>query len=196
MSAIQKLIVLLKQMVGSKPQSTQKKEFLDLPYYENPYLPQIREIIENVLKEKKISYADFAPILVDGKDSEKTLSAAEVLSRDLNHITILTENRAYFENYADNMYEEQGLIVEIFPKKETNFLGNAILDFEQDKDFIRQFDFKEKLYIPIFKRKWESAGNLDIAVPIGYNTVIVRGSKIEKKQPHLDKFEQAFYDNE
>ena len=182
------------------------EEAADLPVEEeegNPYLMQLREIMEYILNEKKIFYENFAPIIIDWSDSESTLLAAELLSPDLNRLVIVTDQPAYFERYADNMYEEQGLIVEIFPKSrqklaelsEDTLAGNVILDFEEKEKRFPAVPFGGKLYIPIWKKPWESSGNLDIAVPIGYNTMIVRGIKTTKKQPCFDKFERAFYDN-
>ena len=115
----------------------------------NPYLFQIREIIEQVLEKRNISYEKFAPVIIDGNDSEPALMAAELLADDLNRLTILTEHPAYFENYADNMYEERGLLVEIFPKdlpKVADFSsdelrGNVILDFEKPKETSFQIKF-------------------------------------------------------
>lgn len=171
---------------------------------ENPFLPQIREIIEQILILRNIPYERFIPILIDGNNSKPTLQAAELLGKDLNRILIFTDRPEYFEEYADNMYEEQGLIPEIFPKdvlKKTELsldgvCGNVILDFEGQKERSAALECGKKIYIPIFKKRWESAGNLDIAVPIGYNTVIVKGQKTDEIRPFFDKFEQAFYKNE
>lgn len=169
----------------------------------NPYLPWIREIIEQILTERKIGYDEFLPVLIDGKDSKECLSVAEALSEGLNHLVILTERPAYFESYADNMYEEHGLIAEICLKDHRKIeeletgdsRGNVIIDFEEQEERKEAIRFGKKLYIPVFKKQWEHCGNLDIAVPIGYNTVIVRSGKIMKKQPGYDKFERAFYEN-
>ena len=152
----------------------------DLPLEQeegNPYLFALREIMEQILKQKNIPYGQFAPALIDGDDSKYTLWAAELLGRDLNRLAILTDRPAYFEEYADNMYEEYGLIAEFFPKdskRAAELPVNAILDFQEaGSDALAEY-FEKKIYIPIFKRKWERAGSLDIAVPIGYNTVTVR----------------------
>ena len=85
--------------------------------YENPYLGQLRRIIEQILEQKKIPYGQFAPVFLDGNDSQYALWAADLLGRDLNRLTILTEHPAYFERFADNMYEEHGLIAEVFFKE-------------------------------------------------------------------------------
>ena len=108
----------------------------------NPYLPQIREIMEQILKKRKIPYG------------QAKLAA---LSGELQ--------------------------------------GNVILDFEKPGDRGAEIKFGGKIYIPIFKRRWEAAKNLDIAVPIGYNTVTVKGCETVDKQPYRDKFEKAFYEN-
>ena len=52
-----------------------------------------------------------------------------------------------------------------------------------------------RYYIPIHKRPWKRGENLDIMVPIGYNTVIVKRIQEEKRKPRRDRFEEAFYDS-
>lgn len=216
---LQRIKCFLRQRKQNGSEVLQKKNIL---CRENPYLPQIREIMEQILAQKGISYGDFAPVLMDGSDSRKTIEAAKALSEDLNHLTILTEMPAYFMELAEIMYEEQGLIVEIFPKTDTikalaanqSQMGNVILDFEQPGETEQLYYFGEKTYIPIFKTSWEvksasnypyegiyeykkasqeNGRNLDIAVPIGYNTVIVSIGEAEQKCSGLDKFERAFW---
>ena len=170
----------------------------------NCYISRFREIIEFILKKRKIPYHSFAPILLDGGDAEQALLAAKLLGPDLNRLIILTNRPAYFAGYTDTMYEEHGLIVEVFPKDPQKmaelFAGasgcNMILDFEKTKERKEAVKFGKLIYLPIYKKRWESAGNLDIAVPIGYNTMIVRVSETVKTQPYLDKFEKAFYEKE
>jgi hypothetical protein len=187
-----------------------KKQTADLKRVEdenkrgNPYLFQIRELMEQILEQRNISYGQFLPILVDGNDSDATLLAARLLGRDLNRIIIFTDRPEYFEEYADEMFKEEGLIPEIFLKDETKIQtldsdeisGNVILDFEGQEESSPFINYGKKIYIPIFKRRWEQTGNLDIEVPIGYNTVIVRSRRTEEKKQYYDKFEQAFYNNE
>lgn len=201
-------IVYVKRFLARAFARTKGQDNMALPPEEeldpNPYIPQIREVMEQVLKSRRISYGQFAPVVIDGGDAEKTLLAAELLAQDLNKLTLLTDRPAYFEEYTDNMYEEQGLIVELLPKDADKIAGlatdamqgNVILDFEEPEERSVNIKFGKKVYIPIYKKRWESAGNLDIAVPIGYNTLIVRVSETAKKQPFLDKFERAFYENE
>lgn len=184
---------------GEAPEAEKSEEKRD-----NPFLPYIREILEKVLLEKKISYRDFFPVLIDGEEPEKTLFAAKELGEDLNRMAIFTDRPEYFENYRDMMYEEQGLIIEVFPKEKDRlsaFLGSGescqvFLDFEWEEKLMFQALFGEKIYIPIFKNPWERAGNIDIALPIGYNTMIVSGINFEETRPVLDKFERAFYGKE
>lgn len=167
----------------------------------NPYLLQMREIMEAVLWEKGISYGEFYPVIIDGEDSEDALKVIRLLGKDLNRLMIFTDYPAYFAHDVDNMYEEYGLAAEIYaklPKRMAELRlgqipGNVILDFEHSKEQFFDINFGKKLYIPIFKRTWESRGNLDIAVPIGYNTVIVSISKKEPENSRLDKYERAFW---
>lgn len=172
-------------------------------YYENPYLEELRGIMEQILKKRGIKYEDFAPVLIEGEEPEDTLNAAVRLSPDLNYLTVIAEKDTYYQDFVDNMYEEHGLIVNFCPKDRLRKMdifssqvpGNVILDFQKIGGITIRPKPKGKLYIPIFKRKWEGSANLDITVPIGYNTVIVRRSINGKKQPGLDKFEKAFYEN-
>ena len=171
---------------------------------DNPYLPYIRKIMDAVLAEKHIGYQEFFPVLVDGQEPEKTLFAAGELGEDLNHMAILTNNAEYFESYRDTMYEEQGLIVEIYPKEKDCLAAllkcregkMVFLDFEREEELIFGQSFGKQIYIPIFKKPWRRDENIDIILPIGYNTMIVNGIYFEEKQPVYDKFEQAFYGKE
>ena len=61
------------------------------------------------------------------------------------------------------------------------------------KEYAKAYGYED---VDALKKALEDAGNLDITVPIGYNTVIVKNIKTVHKQPCYDKFEQAFYENE
>ena len=50
-------------------------------------------------------------------------------------------------------------------------------------------------YIPIHKKPWKQGENLDIMVPIGYNTVIVKSMHHQREKLGRDRFEEAFYEN-
>ncbi len=169
------VLCLARRLFFRSEQQKEEQVLQEEEGYENPYLGQLRRIMEQILEQKKISYGQFAPVFLDGADSQYALWAANLLGRDLNRLTILTEHPAYFERFGK---------------------GCVILDFEKPGEGFGRILFEKKLYIPVFKKRWESAGNLDIAVPIGYNTMIVRGSEEEETQLYFDKFERAFYENE
>ena len=192
------------QMFAYRKQREEAEEVVLEEEKGNCYLPQLREIMEIILEKRKIPYEQFAPVLIDGGDVQDTLLGAELLGRDLNRLTILTDRPAYFTEYTDSMYEENGLIVELSQKDAQKIAelsaegtgSNVILDFETIEERKGEIKFGKKMYIPVFKKRWERTGNLDIAVPIGYNTMIVRVSETVKERPYLDKFERAFYENE
>lgn len=176
----------------------------EIPMVENLYLPQIRRIMEQILSQKQSSYGEFFPILIAGEDNWPTLKAARALSPELNRLVILTDNPAYYEEFAETMYEEQGLLVEVFEKSTAVLAGisrqagrfKVILDFEQPRENEKLYQYEHITSIPIFKKTWERGTNLDIKVPFGYNTVIVSIGKTETTSPYLDRFERAFYENE
>ena len=103
----------------------------------------------------------------------------EQISRDLNFLKIVTSRPAYFQPYIERMYEDTGLVVQVEGLEEISFGGvNVILDMEKKGTCHYRYMQEGILYIPIYKRPWSQAktpGNLDISVPIGYNTVIVKG---------------------
>ena len=162
-------------------------------WVENPYLPQFRNIMEQVLKKRGISYRDFAPVCIDEEKPELLLMEEDIvtvlheLERDLNALTILTERPDFFSSYAARMEEEYGLMVSVREKRhagaESPFLfpGNVILEFERNGHFCTPEKTGGYCYIPIYKIPWQSGENLDILVPIGYNTVIVKGLDLREE---------------
>ena len=64
-------------------------------------------------------------------------------------------------------------------KGQTSVNGiNVVLDMEWEGSCHREYMKEQILYIPIYKRPWsklEMEQNLDISIPIGYNTMIVKG---------------------
>ena len=110
------------------------------------------------------------------------------------------------------IYEENGLMPLIFTKKQLksrSFSGaqgvvdradmrsvvrdTLVLDFEWEGQCYFHLLAQGKNYIPIHKKPWKIAENLDIIVPFGYNTVIVKSRQNKKKKPVRDRFEEAFY---
>ncbi len=152
----------------------------------NPFLPKLRSILEHLLPMYQISYREFHPLLIDTDTPPESLlddDPAEIvldqISDDLNFLRISTDRPAYFSDYIHRMYEESGLVVQIEHKgQEVLEDVNVILDLEERGDCSRKYMREHILYIPVFKRKWnrlETLQNLDISIPIGYNTVIVKG---------------------
>ncbi len=177
-------------------------------------LKEVRLKPENVelevIDEEDESYSNFEP--VDVKD------VLEQFSEYLNNLTIFTDRPAYFKQFVETMYEENGLIVSLLSKEELGMktFGHGkrrerkvTLDFEWEGSCYKRLICPERYYIPIHKKKWvfaesdsakqhrfviESRQNLDIIVPIGYNTMIVKGISEKKRNPNWDRFEAAFYE--
>ncbi len=177
-------------------------------------LKEVRLKPENVeleiIDEEDESYSNFEP--VDVKD------VLEQFSEHLNNLTIFTDRPEYFMQFVETMYEENGLIVSLLSKEELGMktFGHSrrrerkvTLDFEWEGGCYKRLICPERYYIPIHKKKWvyadaesvqqhrfviESRQNLDIIVPIGYNTMTVKGISEKKRNPNWDRFEAAFYE--
>lgn len=175
--------------------------------YPNPFLRNFRPVFFAILQEKHLSLRRVELEVIDEEEEDYSVfepadvrDVLEQLSVDLNFLTIYTERPAYFRELAETMYEENGLIVTLFSKKQMqnrNVCGNQklMLDFEWEGNCHEEQIGSGRYYIPIHKKPWEEAENLDIAVPIGYNTVIVKGMQKRRIEPGLDRFEEAFYNS-
>lgn len=149
-------------------------------------MPRLREILDSVLTQRNLSYGQMRLLLIDTDsppesmlDEDDIQTALEQISKDLNYLTILTDRSAYFHDYVETMYEETGLLVQLEDKTSIRkYEVNTVLDFEQKGSFWKVDLCEPSLYIPVYKKSWESTDNLDISVPIGYNTVIVKGIQI------------------
>lgn len=160
-------------------------------WQENPYLPWIRQILCEVLPKRGLTYQTLRLAVLDTDEDPETifwedmvLQVLNDLAEDLNGLSIFTRRPAYFREYVERMYEENGLMVQLWdktrPAKERSLAGmasNTLLDFERRGAWYQLQLREPALYIPIYKKPWKTAENLDIYVPIGYNTVIVRGFK-------------------
>lgn len=175
--------------------------------YPNEFLRNFRPIFLGIIEEKHLSAKQVELEIIDEEGEAYSLfepadvkDALEQISEDLNFLTIYTERPAYFFEFAETMYEENGLIVTLLSKEQLKFMRREknqqiMLDFEwEGKCYDRQI-CGGKFYIPIHKKPWEIADNLDIIVPIGYNTVIVKGTYIKQEKPERDRFEAAFYNS-
>ena len=131
-----------------------------------------------------------------------TLDVLEQIGDELNALTIYTDRPAYFHEFAETMYEKTGLVSLIVSKKRLGLAKNKeknssilLLDFEWNSALYEKQIALGKHYIPIHKKTWRTAENLDIAVPIGYNTVIVKSMHHQREKLGRDRFEEAFYEN-
>ena len=172
--------------------------------YSNRFLRDFRPIFLAILKEKRLDPGQLALEIIDEEprglgifEPAGVREVLEQLSEDLNFLTIYTERPAYFYEYAETMYEENGLVVTIFPKEKLRCAANMgiqmVLDFEWEGECYFGQMRPGRYYIPIHKKPWKMGENLDIMIPIGYNTVIVKGIYETKRKPGRDRFEEAFY---
>ena len=191
--------------------------------YTNLFLTDFTPVFHAILKEKRIAIERLELVIIDEETENYSIfEPADVsdvlhqLGQELNALTIYTDRPAYFEEYAKVMFEENGLVVMLFQKQELKrrkpvrektqgssmyFSAAAkeqklILDFEWEGDCYYNQIGQGKGYIPIHKKPWKVAENLDITVPFGYNTVIVKGIQKTEKRPAYDRFEEGFYRNE
>ncbi|MCF2643291.1 MAG: hypothetical protein PUB46_03225 [Lachnospiraceae bacterium] len=192
MSDQRKMNRLLKNLLKRIKQTKKRKNVKDTvteEWNENPYLFQFRSIMEQILEKKQLSYKEFAPVLIDEEKPEMLVMEEDIfivlkqLERDLNALTILTDRPRAFLDFAEHMKEETGLLVSILEKKKLTFRefasiqGNVMIDFQKNGHFLNAEKKDGYCYIPIYKIPWKKGENLDIIVPIGYNTVIVKGVK-------------------
>lgn len=150
--------------------------------YRNPYMIYMHKIIANVINQKKISYQQMELVIIDAEenkdqDDEDIQIVLDELNQQLNYLLMVTDRPEKYKTFADEMYEENGLIVQQIPKTVCQQArGNVILDFERSSGFFRKNTVDSKaIYLPIYKRPWEISENLDILVPVGYNTLVVGG---------------------
>ena len=137
--------------------------------------------------------------LVERKEhlDEQLDSVLTQLSAGLNYLQIRTDRSAYFEDFEQSMFEENGLVVQVEGKEQRQFpRGSVVLDLETEGPMMTELLRVDIIYLPIYKKPWQIAQNLDITVPIGYNTVIVKGAMKQTKISYSDKFEREFYDSE
>jgi len=132
--------------------------------WENPFLPYARMVIEQILKQKKLDYRDFRPILIDTDCPNQVFGEADdvdqvlaQLEQGLNFLEICTDRPDYFSEWKNRMEEEYGLIVRLVGKSwESQLYGNVVLDFERYQPMrISCFD-KHVIYLPFQKRKWDA----------------------------------------
>ena len=179
--------------------------------FENPYLVDFAPIFFSVLKEKGVNPAKVELVIFDEEADEHhpferagVLDVLDQLSGDINALTICTDRPEHFFDFAESACEESGLLVVILPKRMQNShmrqrlagMTEVILDFEWRGSCYNQRKGDCGGYIPIHKKTWGMQENLDILVPFGYNTVIVKGNRTNDKIFVSDRFDEGFYRDE
>jgi len=178
---------------------------------ENPCLMDFAPLFLAVMEEKAINLANaelvvFDETLNEGHNFERAgvLEVLYQLKEYINAMTIYTDRVEFFAEFVESTYEETGLLIVVLPKKEQKKTGCGqlknitviILDFERKGS---GYDFGRNsncAYIPIHKKTWEMRENLDIIVPFGYNTVIVKGKHTNDRKYVRDRFDEGFYRDE
>lgn len=178
--------------------------------YANEYLRDFRPVFLGILKAKGIRPEQLTLEILDEEspryslfEPADVLDVLEQLADEINRLTIYTERAAYFAGFAEKMYEENGLIVTISHRREFEgkWIGASekgetvclVLDFEWEEKCHMTCQQRGRYYVPIHKKRWLAVDNLDIMVPFGYNTLIVKDLQREKREPMTDRFEAAFY---
>ena len=114
--------------------------------YSNPYLIDFAPVFCGMLAEKQLSLGRVVLEVIDEEaenysrfEPTDTLGVLEQIGSMLNYLTIYTERPQYFYKFAKRMYDENGLLVSLFPKgkwrsgPETEAredLHHMVLDFE------------------------------------------------------------------
>lgn len=179
--------------------------------FENPYLVDFAPIFFSIIKEKGMNPAKVELIIFDEEADEHhpferadVLDVLNQLGSSINALTIYTERPEFFMEFVEHSYEESGLVVIVASKKEqrkavqmrsADRIG-VILDFEWRGACYQPGRGDGTGYIPIHKKPWEMRENLDIRIPFGYNTVIVKGKHTNDKRFVRDRFDEGFYRDE
>ncbi len=185
---------------------------------DNPCIPYVRKVVETLLARRGCGYREFYPLILDFEEGEVQRGIAETsfleyetereilrirrqvdnvlqqLAPELNRMIIRTSRSEYFEEFVQTMYEENGLIIQLEEKSCEPFpKGCFVMDFELWGEPLQRMFREDIFYLPIFRKQWEIAENLDILVPIGYNTVIVKGAVTASGFSADDWMENEFY---
>ena len=179
--------------------------------YANPFLVDFLPVFLGILDAGKMNPARIEVIVIDeepedGNIFEKanTKDVLYQLGPELNSLTIYTNRFNYFAEFVKQMDEEYGLIVVLLSKKGKRMTG--LMQSACDRGLVLDFEWKgqNKLngidarcaYVPIHKKPWKVAENLDILVPFSYNTVIVKSRYTKDKKFVNDRFDEGFYRDE
>ncbi len=193
----------LQQNVG---QAGLEYEFSPMTY-KNPCIACLHTVLEQILKLRQIPYKKLELIIIDAdaglneQDNSDIYFVLSQVSEKLNYLLLVTDRPEYYENFVYKMYEENGLIVQQLAKCDRQHArGNLILDFERAGDINAKAPIcPGTIYLPVYKKPWEVGENLDIKVPVGYNTLVVSGIHMPQQEQllsdyssHWDRLEQEF----
>ena len=154
--------------------------------YPNAYLRDFVPVLGQILKEKQIAPEKLHLEIIDEESEEKSIfepvgvdEVLDQLADELNHLTVYTDRPAHFQAFAEQIYEENGLMPLIFTKKQLksrSFSGaqgvadradmrpgvgdTLVLDFEWEGQCYFNLLAQGKNYIPIHKKPWKIAENL------------------------------------
>ena len=193
-------IKLYQLLIGEKKKRSKSREQASDDSWENPYIDDFREILMQILEQRNRSFRDLKPTVIDTDCPEQSFLTEDdvdrllnVLTDGLNYLEIRTDRPEHFRPFEERVYQENGLLVLICPKNQKNRTeGNLILDLERHGKAEPEKYPHSALYIPFQKKIWKAweedladsagkvgqkGGNLDIAVPIGYNIVTVKIGK-------------------
>lgn len=152
--------------------------------YQNPCISMMRSIVEYVIAEREVTFQKLELVILDAgseHDLQDDLDIQDTLSQlafGLNYLLLVTDRPDFFEDFVFHMYEENGLIVQQVEKSVCkNVRGNLVLDFERAGEVPKENMLRPGvIYVPIYKKPWEIGENLDIKVPVGYNTLVIEGA--------------------
>lgn len=216
------LVKLLTKYKHKKKESGELKnsESIKQPFspltYCNPCIPYMRTILEEILRQRGLTYQNLSLVLIDGEQKEEkfaegrdlerefyshgivddglvlnavTLEDADVrevlnaLTPDLNALALVTDRFEFYREFVYSMYVENGLLVQLFSKNEVhNAKGNVIMDFERSMDTCACLSGHAHMMLPVYKKPWEISENLDMEVPVGYNTLVIGGTLFKEQE--------------
>ena len=159
-------------------------------YFSNEFLYDFKPVYEGILAAKSVKPECAIVEVIDEEpdgagmfEPAGTLDVLEQIGDELNALTIYTDRPAYFHEFAETMYEKTGLVSLIVSKKRLGLAKN------KEKTAVFYCLILNGTVLCMKNRsRWENiifqsiknlanSENLDIAVPIGYNTVIVKRPK-------------------
>lgn len=173
----------IKEAASASENHVSKNAFSPMTY-ENPFIIYMHKIIEQLIRQKNISYKKLELVMIDaengrGQDENDIDEILYKIGQRLNYLLLVTDTPDRYKAFVDEMYEENGLIVQqVYKSAHKPARGNLVLDFERDGGILgedRIYNCSGTIYLPIYKRQWEISENLDILVPVGYNTLVVEG---------------------